>query len=87
MISLAKKFARSVLPGVIKPLHVLWNEMLGFIFLALAVLLVRPLWRGYRDLNGEFENIVKFSLAAILFLVMLFFGLQGFWKARRISKS
>lgn len=87
MISLAKKFARSVLPGVIKPLHVLWNEMLGFIFLALAVLLIRPLWRGYRDLNENPENFVKFGLAAILFLVMLFFGLHGFWKARRISKS
>ncbi len=87
MLGLAKKFCQSVLPGVIKPLHTLWNELLGFVFILFAVMLVRPVWRGYQELNGDPAQFVKFLLSAFFFLTMLGFGLHAFWKARRISRS
>lgn len=87
MFGLAKKFVQAVLPGVIKPLHALWNELLGFLFLALALMLIRPVWRNYHEIGGDPAQFVKFLLSAIFFLTMLGFGLHAFWKARRISRS
>ncbi len=87
MLRLVKKFIQAVLPGVIKPLHSLWNELLGFLFLALAVMLVRPVWRNYHEIEGDPAQFIKFLLSAIFFLTMLGFGLHAFWKARRISRS
>ena len=36
MGKLVSSFLGHVLPGVIRPLHILWNEVLGFLFLAMA---------------------------------------------------
>lgn len=87
MFGLAQKFLRAVLPGIVKPLHSLWNELLGFLFLAFAVLLIRPVWRSYQEMAGEPAHFIRFLLSAIFFLTMLGFGLHAFWKARRISRS
>ncbi len=86
-LSTVKKFFQAVVPGVVKPLHSLWNEVLGFLFLAIAALLVRPMWRGYREIQTDSAHVVKFLLSVFFFAVMLFFGLQAFWKARKISRS
>jgi type VI protein secretion system component VasK len=87
MFGLIKKFVQAVLPGVIKPLHALWNELLGFLFLVLALMLVRPVWRSYQEMGGGPAQLVKFLLGAFFFATMLAFGLHAFWKARRISRS
>lgn len=87
MFQLASKFFRAVLPGVVKPMHALWNEILGFLFLSIALLMVRSIYRAWQSLDADPANWVKFLLTLFLFLVMLFFGLHGFWKARRISRS
>ncbi len=87
---LVKKFFEMVLPGVIKPLHALWNEIIGFLFLAIAVFMIRPTWKAYQKLTAggdQGEAIVGLIGGAGLLLVGLIFGLHGFWKARRISKS
>ena len=87
MSSKAKKFIQTVLPAVIKPLHSLWNEVIGFLFLAFAALLLRPIWRGYHEVQTDPAHLIKFLLTVFFFLVMLGFGLHGFWKARKISRS
>lgn len=87
MFAKVKLFLASVLPGILRPLHVLWNEVLGFLFLAFAVLLLRPLWRGYQEMEVDAAHFIKFLLSLFFFCVMLSFGIHAFWKARRISKS
>ena len=87
MFGLVKKFFQTVVPGVIKPLHVLWNEVIGFLFLAFAVLLARPVWRSYRELDDDPANMGRLILSAFFMLVMLAFGIQSFLKARKISRS
>ncbi|QOY86102.1 hypothetical protein [Paludibaculum fermentans] len=82
-----KKFLQAFLPGIVKPLHSLWNEILGFLFIAIAVLMIRALWRGYTEIGLGFAHMVKFALGAFFFAVMLGFGIHAFWRARRISKS
>lgn len=49
--------------------------------------MVRSIYRAWQSLDADPANWVKFLLTLFLFLVMLFFGLHGFWKARRISRS
>ena len=87
---LVKKFFEIVMPGVIKPLHALWNEIIGFLFLAIAVFMIRPTWKAYQKLQTDAdpsEAIVGLIGGAGLLIVGLIFGIHGFWKARRISKS
>lgn len=87
---LVKKFLEMVMPGVIKPLHALWNEIIGFLFLAIAVFMIRPTWKAYQKFQTDAdpgEAIVGLVGGGALILVGLVFGLQGFWKARRISRS
>lgn len=79
---IARKFVANVVPGLVKPVHSLWNEVIGFLFVVLGVLALRPLWQAWHD-----EDMTKLLLSGFFCLVMLSFGVHGFWKARRISRS
>jgi TRAP-type C4-dicarboxylate transport system permease small subunit len=83
----AKKFVTHVVPGVVRPLRVLWNEIIGFVFLAFGVMMIRPLWRGYQELDGDPASLIKFLVTCIFCLILLGFGIQSFWRARRIAKG
>lgn len=87
MIALIRKFIATVIPAVIRPLHILWNEVLGAIFLIFAVVLVRPTWKNYRALDDDPANIIKLILSVCFFVVMAAFGIHAFWRARRISRT
>ena len=78
---------QTVVPAVVKPLHSLWNEVIGFLFIAFAAVLLRPIWRGYHEMQIDPAHLIKFLLTVFFFLVMLCFGLHAFWKARKISRS
>lgn len=87
MFGLAKKFLTAVLPGVLRPLHSLWNEILGFLFFLLAVMMVRPVWQGWKEMGQGPEHMLRFLLSAFMLMLMLGFSIHAFWKARRISRS
>ena len=87
MFALIKKFLQAVLPGVVKPLHSLWNEVLGFLFLAIAFIMIRPTWRGYQEMHRDFAHLMKFILCVFFFVVMFGFGLNAFHRARKINRS
>ena len=82
-----KKFFHHVLPGVIKPMRVLWNEIIGFIFLALAVWTVPAAYRHVRDFNGEGDSLFRLILSCLFALLMIYFGVTSFLKAKKISRS
>jgi hypothetical protein len=83
-----KLFITSFLPAVIKPLHALWNEVLAFTFFALALAVgIGPLRRGYRELDGDPANTIKFAAAAFLDVLMIYFAIQSYRRAKRISRS
>lgn len=87
MIDMAKKFLAAVLPGIVRPLHSLWNEILGFLFFLLAVLMVRPVWQGWKELDQGPEHVLRFLLSVFMLSVMLGFSIHAFLKARRISRG
>jgi hypothetical protein len=85
---LIRVFIASFMPGVIKPLHALWNELLAFIFLTLAGAVgFGPLRLGYKELDGDPVNLIKFLSAVFLTSLMLGLGLYSYRRARKISRS
>ncbi len=82
-ISVAKKFLAHVLPGVMRPIHILWNQVIGFFFLVLAVLPVPSAIRSW----GKEGSGARLALTIPFVLLMAWFGLSSFWRARKINKS
>jgi hypothetical protein len=84
MFSLAGKFLRHVLPGLVRPLHVLWNEIIGFIFLVLAAFILFSTVRRPHDNPGSFSIML---LGIAFGLMLVWFGVSSFRRARKISRS
>ncbi len=80
-----KGFLAHVLPGVIRPIHALWNEVIGFVFIMFAVGAAFSAWRSMR--TGDSSDGFKALVAGAFALIMAFFGISSFLKARKISRS
>jgi hypothetical protein len=81
------RFLGHVLPGIIRPMHALWNEVIGFIFIVLAVWAAPSAWRNIRLVNGNSESFFKAAISVGFALLMAYFGISSFLKARKISRS
>ncbi len=85
-------FVKHVVPAVVKPARVLWNQFIGFLFLCFGVIFgfkTTHLVLQYgkpspTDGMGDFWRLV---IAGGCTLVMLGFGAASFLRARRISRS
>ncbi len=82
MLKMAGKFFHHVMPGVIRPLHVLWNQVIGFFFVCLACLPIPSLFRDFKDP----EHFPRLFLTVPFTLIMGWFGVSSFWKARKASR-
>ncbi len=82
-----RRFFQTVLPGIIKPLHVLWNELIGFFFGVFALLIGANLVRDCLSFKGDSESLFRIILMGIAFLVMGGYALQSYLKARKIGRS
>ena len=80
-VSLAKKFAGHVVPGVVRPLHILWNQIIGFFFLVFAIVPVSSTIRFYRTGNTPY-----LVLSCTWIMIMAVFGISSFWRARKLSR-
>ena len=81
------EFFRHVVPRVIRPLHSLWNEVIGFLFLSLAFLGAVSGYRIYLHHDPSPETFFRLTLVACFVLVMSFYGISSFLRARKISRS
>jgi hypothetical protein len=84
---LIQRFLAHVLPGVIRPLHALWNQMIGFLFLVLAASPVPTIIRNIRTYHTDPQSLFHIVVSGVFVLIMLYFGLTSLWKARKISRS
>jgi hypothetical protein len=87
MLRLAKQFLAHVLPGVMRPLRVLWNQLIGFVFLVFAVLAGSRAIRTWHSFDENQNAVFELALSAVFFLVMASFGVSSFLRARRIDRS
>jgi hypothetical protein len=75
-------FVKHVVPAAVKPLHSLWHEVLGFIFLLIAGAGAFKMWR-----SAATTSPVMMLLAGFLVIVTACYGISSILKARRISRS
>jgi hypothetical protein len=86
-----RQFVKHVIPAVLKPARTLWNEVIGFLFICLAVLFGSGAIRSYLAMDDgptpDPGHLWRFLGTAFLTLLMLYFGITSFLKARKISRS
>lgn len=84
---MAQKFFHAVAPGILKPLRTLWNEMMAFAFFAGAILFGSAAYREHLKVQQDKSSVWLVLLPGFACAVFLFFGVQSYFKARKISKS
>lgn len=87
MPRIVKQFFNHVVPHVARPLRVLWNEIIGFLFVVLAVWSASSVIRHAREFDNSTGSIFRLTLSVIFTLLMAGFGIFSFLRARKISKS
>jgi len=80
-------FVRHVLPAAVKPVHSLWHEVIGFVFVVFAVIAGFQAYRTIRHFTGETGDLIRITLCAIFVVIMGSYGISSFLKARKISRS
>ncbi len=85
-------FLKHILPAIIKPIHTLWNEVIGFLFLSFAVVFgfrtvtyVRQLLHSTDATAGA--ALLRVALAGFCALLLGWHGVSSFLRARKISRS
>ena len=79
----ARKFTEHMMPHVVRPAQVIWNQVIGFFFIVLALIPVPSAIRNFGK-DGATSHLV---LTIPFVLLMGYFGVSSFWRARKISKS
>ena len=87
-----RSFVKHVVPAVLKPARTLWNEVIGFLFICFAVVFGFKAVRIYLDFTKTTgdegsANLVRLVMAGFCTLLMLYFGIGSFLRARKISRS
>jgi hypothetical protein len=61
--------------------------VIGFIFIVLAMVFAASAWRSVRAIDGNSESVIKAVAAVGFTLLMAYFGVSSFLKARKITRS
>lgn len=88
MLAKIRQFFNFVLPGVIRPLRVLWNEIIGFVFAVFTVIFGFRTVKFFRDFEGgkPGELLLLVGMAAFTLMLALF-CFSSFRRARRINRG
>jgi hypothetical protein len=76
------RFVKHVLPAAVKPIHALWHQLLGFLFLIFAGVGAWKVWRN----QGNIDPAI-FAVAIVFIIVMAAYGISSLRKSQRISRS
>lgn len=87
MFRVVKQFCGHVLPGVVRPLRILWNEVIGFLFLAIAVGFTPAVFRSYRNMERPGGSPFPFFGVLLFVLILFSYGVGSFRRARKIGRS
>jgi hypothetical protein len=75
-------FVKHVIPAAVKPIHSLWHEIIGFVFLVFAGVAAFKIWQHPGVLPP-----MQLAIVGIFVVVMAGYGISSIRKARRISRS
>ena len=85
-------FLKHIIPAIVKPLHALWNEIIGFFFLCFAGgfgIKTAAYYRSYVQAPpaAAASEFLRVAMGGFFALVMAWFGISSFRRARKISRS
>ena len=85
-------FLKHIVPAIVKPIHALWNEVIGFLFLSFATVFGFRTVTYFRQLQSANDANVGGALLRVLMagfcaLLLGWFGVTSFLRARKISRS
>ena len=83
----ARLFIHHVVPAAVRPVHTLWHEIVGFLFVVLAIFIGGAGLRTWTQYSGEPAQFLKITLSICFAVVLAGFGISSFRKARKISRS
>ena len=87
LVSLGASFVSNVVPQLVRPIRSLWHEIIGFLFLSLAFLGAMSAIRVARNFTGEPADLFRLIITGLFVVVMAFYGISSFRRARKISRS
>jgi hypothetical protein len=87
MIYQGYQLARHLFPAFVRPARTLWHEVIGFLFLVLAVWPIPSGIRTLRELDSGQGSIARLILTVAFVAIMAGYGISCFRRARKISRS
>lgn len=87
MFSLGRKFLSHVLPGIMRPLRILWNEIIAFLFICFAIPAAPKVYSSWKEFDGGPEGLFRLALSSLFLVTMLAFAIGSFLRAKKISRT
>ena len=75
-----------MVPHVVRPAQIIWNQAIGLIFLVLAVGAFSKSYNAYRALGSDPNSSFQLFISLLFGIPMLCFGINSFWRARKLSR-
>lgn len=85
-VSRGRQFIKYILPAVIRPLRILWNQIVGFVFIVLAVWAAPRAVKSVQEFKGDPESLFRIVLTGLFLFLMTGFGIYSFWRAHKVPK-
>lgn len=82
-----RRFLGIVVPAVVKPAHTLWHEIIGFVFISMAIAFVLSGFRTLRHFDGSVGSVCRLAMLAVGVAILGGYGISSFRRARKISRS
>ena len=86
LIGASVHFAKNTLPVAIRPARILWHQMIGFLFILLAMGPARFEYKAIQSFKGDGESWTRVLLSGIFIAVMLGYGISSLLRARKLSR-
>ena len=83
----SRQFLGFVVPAVVKPARTLWHEVIGFLFLCLAIIFGFQGFRYLREYDGSVGAVLRLAMLAFCVCLLGGYGISSFLRARKISRS
>ena len=85
-------FLKHVVPAIVKPIHSLWHQVIGFLFLSFATVFgfrTVTYYRQFAHATPATANdfLMRVAMAGFCTLLLGAYGISSFLRARKISKS
>ena len=87
MVNHGYQLARHVVPAVMRPVRALWHQVIGFLFLALAIWPIPSGIKTVRELESGQGSLLRLILTVAFVTIMAGYGISCFRRARKISRS